>query len=180
MRHERTVIIKDSRLRKLRDGLRGLYVDHFFPVNFNVTDESEEILKNNSKIFIGSICNCPSCNSINRDMIYNKHEGKWYCLDCYYSIKARNTNPADWSLSRKEIRIFLRVLASPEGCQYNGHEWRCGGKEFTYASRALDLMEISKDTQEEFLVFCRAFGGHCDCEILMNAAPFLLGEEPSY
>jgi len=185
MRHEKTVIIKDPRLRKIRNGLRKIYFYHYLPTASRYsgekpTDKKAIMTKENSKIFNNSICNCRSCFRMDRDMIYNKHEGRWYCLDCYYSIKARNTDPADWPLSRKEIRIFLRELAGPEGCQYNGREWRCGGKEFTYARRALDLMEIPKATQEEFLTFCRAFGGYCDCEILMNAAPYLLGEETPY
>jgi len=180
MRHERTVIIKHPWLRRMRDDLRRLYRKHFFPVNFHPTAESEEILKKNSRIYRGSICECNSYTRINRNMIYNKPEGKWYCLECYQSMKAQNTKPSDWPLNRAEIRTFIKELAGPEGCQYDGRQWRSGGKEFTYARKILDSMGIPKDKQEDFLSLCRAFGGYCDCEILMNAVSSLLGEETLY
>ena len=81
------------------------------------------------------------------------------------------------SMTRAQIRVFLMRLAGSEGCQYNGIEWRCGGKEYTYARKILDLMQIPKKEQQNFLDLCKELGGYCDCEILMNAAPSLLGEE---
>ena len=48
---------------------------------------------------------------------------------------------------------------------------------FTYAKKILSLMKIDKAEQERFLELCKEYGGYCDCEILMNAAPKLLGEE---
>jgi hypothetical protein len=81
------------------------------------------------------------------------------------------------SLSKNQIRKFLYRLAGEEGCQYNGIEWRCGGPSFTYAKKILTLMNIPDEEQEKFLELCRKFGGYCDCEILMNAAPKLLEEE---
>jgi hypothetical protein len=73
--------------------------------------------------------------------------------------------------------MFLYLLAGSEGCRFNGAEWRCGGPEFTYARKVLNMMKISPEEQEEFIEFCKNNGGYCDCEILMNAAPFLLGED---
>jgi len=83
----------------------------------------------------------------------------------------------DISLTKAQIREFLNRLAGNEGCQYSGIEWRCGGSQFTYAKKILSLMKIDKAEQEEFLELCKEYGGYCDCEILMNAAPKLLGEE---
>ena len=37
-------------------------------------------------------------------------------------------------------------------------------------------MKISKEAQDQILELCKVYGGYCDCEILMNAAPKLLGE----
>jgi len=34
-----------------------------------------------------------------------------------------------------------------------------------------------KIIEENFLEICKEFGGYCDCEILMNAAPILLDED---
>ena len=83
----------------------------------------------------------------------------------------------DISLTNIQIREFLNRLAGYEGCQFNGMEWRCGGPQFTYAKKILTLMKIPKAEQEKFLELCKEYGGYCDCEILMNAAPKLLGEE---
>lgn len=81
------------------------------------------------------------------------------------------------SLSKAQIREFLYRLAGNEGCQFSAFEWRCGGHEFIYARKILTLMHISESEQEKLLGLCKENGGYCDCEILMNAAPFLLGEE---
>ena len=81
------------------------------------------------------------------------------------------------SLTKAQIRLFLYRLAGNEGCQFNGIEWRCGGPQFTYAKKILTLMKIPNAEQETFLELCKGYGGYCDCEILMNAAPKLLGEE---
>ena len=81
------------------------------------------------------------------------------------------------TMTQYQIRRFLEHLAGEEGCQYNGIKWRCGGKEFTYSKKVLNTMNISKEDQEKFLEICKEFGGYCDCEILMNAAPILLDED---
>ena len=81
-----------------------------------------------------------------------------------------------FTLTKAQIREFLIRLAGPEGCQHQGFEWRCGGKEYKYARKVLSLMHIPKAEQNKFLDFCKELGGYCDCEILMNAAESLLGE----
>ena len=73
--------------------------------------------------------------------------------------------------------MFLLLLAGNEGCQFNEVEWRCGGPEFTYAKKILNMMKVTPEEQDVFIELCKENGGHCDCEILMNAAPYLLGEE---
>jgi len=80
-------------------------------------------------------------------------------------------------ISKQQIRYFLKRLAGEEGCQYTGIEWRCGGKEFTYTKTILNLMEIPQKEQNKFIKICQEYGGYCDCEILMNAAQFLLEED---
>jgi len=80
-------------------------------------------------------------------------------------------------LSREQLREFIYRLAGEEGCQFNGGQWRCGGKTFDYARIILDKMNIPKENQDSLLEKRKDYGGYCDCEILMNAAPILLGEE---
>ena len=81
------------------------------------------------------------------------------------------------SLTKAQIREFLYRLAGEEGYQYSGLKWRCGGKEFIYANKVLNLMDIPLAEQEILFELCQKYGGNCDCEILMNAAPWLLNEE---
>ncbi len=77
----------------------------------------------------------------------------------------------DISLTTFQIRTFLNELAGENGCQYNGLKWECGGKDFEFSRKILNFMNIPKDEQEKFLEKCKEYGGYCDCEILMNAAP---------
>ena len=83
----------------------------------------------------------------------------------------------DLPLTKLQLYMFLEALAGDAGCQFDGIEWRCGGPEFIYARKILTMMKITRKDQEKILKICEENGGHCDCEILMDAAPFLLGEE---
>ena len=78
-------------------------------------------------------------------------------------------------LSQLQLSVFLYALEGK--CKFNGDEWKCGGQKFPYATKILDSMGIPLADQEKILEICKEHGGHCDCEILMNAARFLLGEE---
>jgi hypothetical protein len=80
-------------------------------------------------------------------------------------------------LTHLQLVQFLNALAGDGGCQFKGANWRCGGPEFTYARKILTSMRIPQADQEKVLDICKENGGHCDCEILMNAARFLLGED---
>ncbi len=83
----------------------------------------------------------------------------------------------DIDVTSGQLKEFIRRLAGQEGCQHKGFRWRCGGKEFIYSRKVLDLMSIPKITQDKLLGKCKEYGGYCDCEILMNSASRLLGEE---
>ena len=81
-------------------------------------------------------------------------------------------------LTQLQLYVFLTALEGK--CQFDGGDWRCGGPEFPYAREVLTLMRIPQADQEKVLEICKEQGGYCDCEILMNAAPYLLGEEFPY
>ena len=74
-------------------------------------------------------------------------------------------------LTLLQLRFFLEALGIK--CEFGGDEWKCGGPEFPYAREILTLMRIPPKNQEKVLEICEENGGHCDCEILMNAARFL-------
>ena len=83
----------------------------------------------------------------------------------------------DIAMTKGQIREFLKRLAGPEACQFGLLEWKCGGKDFEFSRKILNSMEIPNDVQNKLLNLCKELGGYCDCEILMNAAQGLLGEE---
>lgn len=78
-------------------------------------------------------------------------------------------------LTHLQLLQFLNALAGDGGCRYGREDARCSGSEFTYARKILTLMRIPQIDQERILDICQRYDGHCDCEILMNAARFLLG-----
>lgn len=80
-----------------------------------------------------------------------------------------------FSLTQLQLYVFLYALEGK--CKFDGDEWKCGGPEFLYARKILTSMGITQEDQEKVLEICKESGGHCDCEILMKARPFLLGEE---
>jgi len=71
-------------------------------------------------------------------------------------------------MKKSLIQMFLYLLAGNEGCQFNGVEWRCGGPEFTYARKVLNMMKVPPEKQDEFIEKCKLLGGYCDCEILRD------------
>ncbi|MFX1312971.1 MAG: hypothetical protein ACFFHD_10200 [Promethearchaeota archaeon] len=68
-------------------------------------------------------------------------------------------------------------MASNEGCQFGASRWRSAGHDFLYAKKILRLMDVPEREQKKLLELCKEHGRYFDCEILMNATPFLLGEE---
>jgi hypothetical protein len=78
-------------------------------------------------------------------------------------------------LTQLQLHVFLYALEGK--CKFDGDEWKCGGQKFPYATKILDSMGIPQNDKEIMLEIYKEHGGHSDCEILMNAARFLLGEE---
>ena len=78
-------------------------------------------------------------------------------------------------LTPLQLHVFLYALEGK--CQFSEDQWKCGGLEFPYARKILTSMGISLADQEKVLEICKENGGDCDCEILMNAARFLSGQE---
>ena len=107
------------------------------------------------------------------DMAYNKSDERWYCIKCFNELNF-DPNQVKLKFTENQLKTFLNKLAGPDACQYDGFKSRCGGKEFTFAREILNSMNISEKDQEKFLELFKYFGGYCDCEILMNAAPHLL------
>ena len=83
------------------------------------------------------------------------------------------------TLTHDQIREFLESLAGSAGCDFDEAggkiRWSCaGGTDQSRARAILSRMGIADDVAERFLAQCADLGGHCDCEILMNAADALV------
>lgn len=111
MRDKRAIIIKDPRLQKIRNNLRGVIIQayhaqwkeihdkwraYFFnsdgsrrdiddlsPVELRQFRELQEQENNLSNSLDRSILICVACGKADRDMVYNKAYNAWYCTECY-------------------------------------------------------------------------------------------------
>ena len=107
MKRAKTIIIKDPKLRKIRDNLRKILIlecvarekeisvrmrklqlgDDGGLRSLSIT-EGEEISKLDVELrkymfsMRGSICFCQMCHSSNKDMSYNPKLKRWDCVDC--------------------------------------------------------------------------------------------------
>ena len=74
---------------------------------------------------------------------------------------------SDYKLNKEEIRIFFTKLANyPDGCL----------GDYTHSKEILNEMNINQKDQDSFLEICRIYGGHCDCEIILNALDSIEGD----
>jgi len=112
MKKKRTIVIKDSLLREVRNSFRrililesnkrhGQVVDRYIAIerdsNGNLRDLSTEeqrkvidlstFSNHLSQKLTDSICACGSCNAVDKDMTYNPTLKKWYCVDCFNELR---------------------------------------------------------------------------------------------
>lgn len=117
-----------------------------------------------------SILRCGSCNTLEGDRVYYKRFDKWYCPKCYEE-GIKHWGPSDWEptypLSKNQILIFFEQLEKVVGqCKTN----------FDISKEILTVMDISKKDQKIFLDTLYHYGGHCDCEIMLNALESVLAD----
>lgn len=110
MKKKKAIVIKNPRLRKIRENLRLLLGEavwkeiHQWRDKFNKaweeymcdpTPEKERIAREFQDkenfflfdVYKGSICCCVVCGRADKDMTYNAVMKEWYCVDCYQSNK---------------------------------------------------------------------------------------------
>ena len=111
MKDKRAIIIKDSKLQRIRNNFRSLFAsavndrwNRLFdemgklrytqegvrrPISKFSADELVKFraLQKNQNELTGllnrSICSCIVCGKGERDMVYNKPYNSWYCTECY-------------------------------------------------------------------------------------------------
>lgn len=110
MNKKLTIIIKNSRLQKIRSNLRSLILEASKSIQHKLMDEIEVLPADvgeyfNNPILIEqhkelrkkkqlieqqvdvSIVFCPICFKSNKDMTYSPIVKKWYCIECYEKLK---------------------------------------------------------------------------------------------
>lgn len=74
----------------------------------------------------------------------------------------------------EQWREYFARLEGPEGCDFQESptwSWQCGGGTDKSKSRSiLFKMGLHEETINEALECVHSLGGHCDCEVLFNAA----------
>jgi len=75
-------------------------------------------------------------------------------------------------MKKKQVKEFMERLNGKAGCNFRLEKkeavWTCSN-DFRLAKTILKDMKISKEEQVALFKVCRDNGGHCDCEILLNA-----------
>ena len=111
MKDKRVIKIKDPRLRKIRNEFRKLWFNWRDSIWDQLRGEMEKLRHDEEGKLLGaddmgdkgtlkrfrslqskqqdltmdfgiSICKCPTCGQIDKDMYYNKTFDSWFCLDC--------------------------------------------------------------------------------------------------
>ena len=103
MKDERKIVIRSEKLQKIRNNLRqiliralydeieilGNYANLYAPPLELPPEEEVELYYlqgTRHKLFsllCISICQCSSCASQDKDMVFIEFHGMWYCIDCY-------------------------------------------------------------------------------------------------
>ena len=112
MKDKRTIRIKNPKLQKIRNELRKMWLAATAPRFKKYFDELEKIEKTErgywrknfsprqkqraieltekqrelDRLINRSICQCPSCNASEKDMISNRPLDMWYCTECFQGM----------------------------------------------------------------------------------------------
>ena len=181
MKKERAIIIKNPRLKRIRNELRVLLKLWVSDVRISLSKRNspqKEIAKLTSMEGL-SICSCLHCGNSDKDMIYRPDMKQWLCIECnsefIYIAKLR----AELQMDTGVLNEFFQRLSSEEGVGIRNIRrsgMRCGGHSYPLSKEILSGMGVKQEVQDQFLKLCQHYGGHCDCEIILNAASVFLEE----
>ncbi len=190
MKKERAIIIKSPQLQKVRNELRSLIKLWKEDIEMSLRDKKYSYSKNESEkskvfhdeisrlrsAFLNSICMYRFCGNFDRDMIFVPEMKQWLCISCNSRrVYFKNLHKElELQISKEQIREFLERLSGGEGIRLSRSGSGCNGH--NDSQRIMTQMGICKEVQEMFLELCDYYNGHCDCEILLNAKPWLLGD----
>ncbi|MHA2474386.1 MAG: hypothetical protein ACXAES_14260 [Promethearchaeota archaeon] len=102
MKKEKKVIIRDKRLKKIRNNLREIIIRSVYkqiellnksvsyyapPLDLSLEEQKRVYFLEGTKHKLyrtlrKSICLCPLCTQTDRDMVYIPDHDTWYCIEC--------------------------------------------------------------------------------------------------
>ena len=113
MKKEKTIVVRDPKLRKIRDNLRTILILESGAREEEITAQKRKILFDKDgnaqtltvkeerkaiKLSLeyrkylfsmrDSICFCQLCHSTDKDMSYNPKFKQWFCVDCSKDLKS--------------------------------------------------------------------------------------------
>jgi len=187
MKKERAIIIKNPRLRKIRNEYRTILKLWIGDIWSSLNEQQEKlewddgqytiIQKELSKLYLFeklSICLCLHCGRRDEDMIFRPDMKQWLCIECNNEFVYYDKLRMELQMSSGEIYEFFNRLRGDEGVgmrRLPRSGIKCGGDSYPLSKVILNQMGIKKEVQDQFLQLCYYYGGHCDCEIIFNALP---------
>ena len=113
MKKKRSIVIKDPKLRRIRNNLREILIGTVQSREIRLRSEINAISRDSERhlrrdltpsesvelqklkdmkseineLTDKSICYCNGCKQINKDMAYNPTLEEWYCVECYEEFR---------------------------------------------------------------------------------------------
>jgi len=112
-------------------------------------------------------------------MIYRPDMKQWLCIDCNSELVYFAKLRMDLQMDASVLDEFFQRLSGEEGVGIRNIRrsgMRCGGHSYPLSKTILNQMGVKQEVQDQFLKLCQHYGGHCDCEIILNAASVFLEE----
>ena len=181
MKKERAIIIKNPQLKRIRNELRKLLKLWVSDVRISLREKNssqKEISKLTSMEGL-SICSCLHCGYSDKDMIYRPDMKQWLCIECNSELVYFSKLRMELQMDASVLDAFFQRLSGEEGVglrNIKSSGIKCGGQSYPLSKIILNQMGVKQEVQDQFLKLCHHYGGHCDCEIVLNAASVFLGE----
>ncbi|KKK44655.1 hypothetical protein LCGC14_0870380 [marine sediment metagenome] len=179
MKKERAILIKNPKLRRIRNGLRTLLRLWLSDIQISLINEQistdnqekygdiQKLLSELHLLEIRSICFCLFCGRSDKDMIFIPKMKQWLCIECNSKRVYFEDLRANFQISNEKLGEFFDKLGSDDGIGLSRRGAKCNG--FTASKKILDQMGVIEETQGRFFELSEYYGGYCDCEIIFNA-----------